>query len=304
MKSFFACFLLLSLLTINAFQVSAQELKCVVKINTPKLQSTDPKVFQTLQKSIFEFMNNRKWTDDVFDIQEKIECNLLINVTEELGGDKYKLQVTLQSSRPVHNSSYTTTLINFSDKDWNINYVEYAPLDFEDNKFTSNLTSILAFYAYMIIAVDYDTFSPKGGSVYYDKAKNIVNIMQNLEEDGWKAFEKNLKNRYWLNENITNTKYENFRTIFYNYHRLGLDVMYTDEKGGRAVIFACIKQLEKLYDENPNSVWLSVFFASKAEEMASIFAGGTSQEKQTTYQILTKCDPLNAQRYKKIQGGN
>lgn len=297
---------LFTLLLIVAFAMpaAAQELKCVVKINTPKLQNTDPRVFQTLQKAIFEFMNNRKWTDDVFDVQEKIECNLLINVTEELGNDKYKLQVTLQSSRPVHNSSYTTTLINFSDKDWNIQYVEYQPLDFDDSKYSSNLTSILAYYAYMIIGVDYDTFSPKGGTPYYDKAKNIVNIMQNLEEDGWKAFEKNLKNRYWLNENILNARYENLRTVLYNYHRLGLDLMYTDEKGGRAMILTCIKQIEKIYDDNPNSVWLSVFFAAKSDELANIFAGGTPQEKQQAYQILTKCDPLNAQRYKKITGGH
>jgi hypothetical protein len=296
------CLLLIILSSWFALNTQAQELKCMVKVNTPKLQTTDPRVFQTLQKSVFEFMNNRKWTDDAYEVTEKIECSMLITVTEELGSDNFKLQVTIQSSRPVHNSSYTTTLFNFSDKDWKVNYVEYQPLEYEDNKYISNLTSMLAFYAYMVIGLDYDSFSAKGGQAYFDKAKNIVNIMQNVDEDGWKPFEKNLKNRYWINENIINQRFESFRMLMYNYHRLGLDMMYTNEAMGRATILNCLKQLEKMYEDSPNAVWIGIFFASKSDELANIFAGGTPQEKQQSYQILTRCDPMNSNRYKRITG--
>jgi hypothetical protein len=281
----------------------AQELKCVVKINTPKLQNADPRVFQTLQKAIFEFMNNKKWTTDLFENHEKIECNMLINVNEETGNDKYKLQVTIQSSRATFNSNYNTTLFNFADKDLEIQYVEYQPLEYTDNKYSSNLTSILAYYAYTIIGLDYDSFSPKGGTVYFEAAKNIVTQMQNQDEAGWKPFEKNLKNRYWLNENITGNTFASIHTIYYNYHRLGLDNMYNDANAGRAAILATLKLVEKIFEDNPNAIWLSVFFGAKADELTNIFMSGNPQEKQTAYALLNKCDPLNNKKYAKILSG-
>ncbi|MEY4877343.1 MAG: hypothetical protein RL708_2493 [Bacteroidota bacterium] len=278
----------------------AQELKCSVKINTPKLQNTDPKVFITLQKSMFEFFNNRKWTDDIFDNQEKIECNILINVTEEIGTDRFRFQLNVQSSRTIFNSSYSTTLFNWSDKDVIVQYVEYQPLDYADDKYTSNLTSIMAFYAYMMIGLDYDSYSLKGGSPYFDKAKNIATIMQNYDEEGWKPFEKNLKNRYWLADNITNARSESFRTLMYNYHRKGLDMMYQNADNGRAVISNAMKQVEKMYDENPNGVWLIAFFAAKSEELSNIFTQASPQEKIQMSILLNKCDPVNGKKYQKI----
>jgi hypothetical protein len=280
--------------------VSAQELKCSVKINTPKLNSTDPKVFITLQKSLFEFFNNRKWTDDIFDNQEKIECNILINVTEEISSDKFRFQLSVQSSRAIFNSNYNSTILNWSDKDVVVTYVEYQPLDYADEKYTSNLTSIMAYYAYLVIGLDYDTHSLKGGSTYYDKAKSIVTMMQNYEEDGWKPFEKNLKNRYWLIDNITNARSDNFRTVLYNYHRKGLDNMYQNADNGRGAITNALKLIEKLYDENPNGVWLIAFFAAKSEELSNIYTQGSPQEKMQMSMLLNKCDPVNGKKYQKI----
>ena len=296
----FAVFLVYNLTITICNSTFAQELKCSVKINTPKLQSTDPKVFQTLQKAIFEFYNNRKWTEDVFDVTEKIEFNIIINVTEELGSDKYRLQMNIQSSRPVFNSSYNSTLFNWSDKDFVVQYVEYQPLDYADDRYASNLTSVLAFYAYMVIGLDYDSFSPKGGSPYFDKAKTIVTLMQNYDEDGWKPFEKNLKNRYWLSENITSSKNDIFHTILYNYHRNGMDAMYQNADNARSAIVSSLKQIEKMYEENPNGVWLVAFFAAKADELANIFSDGSPQEKQQMSVLLNRCDPSNAKKYAKI----
>jgi hypothetical protein len=303
MKIISRVFVLIFLFTIqhSLFTAAfAQELKCSVKINTPKLQSTDPKVFQTLQKAIFEFYNNRKWTEDVFETNEKIEFNIIINLTEELGSDKFRLQMNIQSSRPVFNSSYNSTLFNWSDKDMVVQYVEYQPLDYADDRYTSNLTSVLAFYAYMVIGLDYDSFSPKGGSPYFDKAKTIVTMMQNYDEDGWKPFEKNLKNRYWLSENITSSKNDIFHTILFNYHRNGMDAMYQNADNARSAIISSLKQIEKMYEENPNGVWLVAFFAAKADELANIFSEASPQEKQQISILLNRCDPANAKKYSKI----
>jgi hypothetical protein len=200
----------------------------------------------------------------------------------------------------VFNTNYSTTLFNWSDKDVVVNYVEYQPLDYADEKYTSNLTSIMAFYAYIIIGLDYDSYSLKGGSTYYDKAKSIVTMMQNYEEDGWKPFEKNLKNRYWLADNITNARSENYRNVLYNYHRKGLDNMYQNADNGRAVITNAMKLIEKMYDENPNGVWLIAFFAAKSEELSNLYTQGSPQEKMQMSILLNKCDPVNGKKYQKI----
>ena len=305
MKFFIKLLFVFSIFTIphSLFTAAfAQEIKCSVKINTPKLQSTDPKIFQTLQKAIFEFFNNRKWTEDVFDVNEKIECNIILNVTDELGSDKYRMQLNVQSSRQVFNSSYNTTLLNWADKDFVVTYVEYQPLDFADERYTSNLTSILAFYAYTIVGLDYDSFSPKGGAAYFDKAKSIVTQLQNYDEEGWKPFEKNLKNRYWLSENLSNNRYDIFHTVLYNYHRNGLDVMYQNSDNARAAIVTSMKSIEKMYEENPNGVLLVAFFAAKSDELANIFKEGTPQEKMLMSTLLNRCDPANSKKYAKILG--
>ncbi|HUM46644.1 MAG TPA: DUF4835 family protein, partial [Chitinophagales bacterium] len=227
-------FFLLTLLCI-AVTGYAQELNCTVKVITAQLQTADPKIFQTLQKSIYEFMNNRKWTNDNFSTNERIECSILINITQEISSDKFGAQITIQSNRPVFSSGYNSTVLKWADKDFQFQYAEYQPLEFNENTYLSSLTSVLAYYAYTIIGFDYDSFSPSGGTVYYQKAQNIVNAAQSTSEPGWKSYES-IRNRYWLINNLLNTKFENVRIAMYKYHREGLDKMFENPDQGRKAI--------------------------------------------------------------------
>lgn len=296
-------FILSCFLLIFGLQCFAQELKCTVQINAQKLQTTEARVFKTLESHAFEFMNNRKWTDDVFLNEEKIECSVFINITEELGTDKFRAQVSIQSSRPAFNSAYNTVLLNFADKDWVFNYVEYQPLDFNENAYISNLTSMLAFYAYIIIGLDYDSYSLKGGTPYFVKAQSVVNnVPSNLSSEdapGWKPFDSN-RNRYWLVENLLSSKYEPIREAYYQYHIQGLDVMSEDIKSGRQVILNTLKNVEKVASDYPNSMLLKVFFDAKSEELISIFSDASPTEKSTAVQLLYKSDPGNSSKYAKI----
>lgn len=295
---FKVCFL------IFLFQPSfSQELKCTVEVIAQKLQTTDPKVFKTLRTSIYEFMNNRKWSNDVFRTEEKIECSLFINVTEETSVNVFRAQVNIQSSRPVFNSDYNTVLLNYADRDWVFEYTEYQPLEFNDNAFTSNLTSLLAFYAYIFIGLDYDSYSYNGGTLYYQKAQTVVNtVPANFGSDvapGWKPFESN-KNRYWLVDDLLNTRYSPMRESLYQYHRQGLDVMYENAANGRQVVLNCLSKVGEVAEEYPNAMIVKLFFTAKSEELINIFAGASPNEKANALQFLYKADPANSNNYAKI----
>jgi len=297
--------LIASLLLVMAHAIStqAQELNCQVQVITPKLQTADPKIFKTLETSIYDFMNSRKWTSDIFEPEERIECSILINITEELSIDKFKAQVSIQSSRSVHNSSYNSVVINHVDKDWVFQYAEYQPLEFNENVFISNLTSMLAFYAYFIIGMDYDTYSLKGGTPYFTKAQAIVNsIPPNLGKDeapGWKPFDGN-RNRYWIVENLLKSRYEPFRSVAYKYHLQGLDMMYENPKVARQVITSALKTLKEPVEENPNAMIVQLFFNAKAEELVNIYSGASPPEKAAIVQLLNQLDPTNKQKYQQI----
>ncbi len=282
-----------------SFPLLAQELNCKVQIITPKLQLTDPAIFKTLETSINEFMNNRKWTDDVFQPFERIECQILITITDEISNDHFKAQVNIQSSRPVYNSDYKTVIFNYSDKDWEFRYSAYQPLEFNENAHLSNLTSLLAFYAYVIIGMDYDSFSPLGGTPYFLKAQTIVNNAQNVPERGWKAYD-GTRNRYWLIENLTNTKYDMYRQAFYKYHLKGLDHMYDNRSSATKVILECLKDLEKVYDRYPNIMILQLFFNAKADELVDILRGAPQTDKIRAVNLLTKLDAANTARYREV----
>lgn len=296
-------YLLLFLIQFLSLQAVSQELNCTVKINTQRLQITEARVFQTLENHVYEFLNNRKWTDDVFKNEERIECSIFINVTEELSSDKFRAQVNVQSSRPTFHSSYNTVLFNYADKDWVFNYTEFQPLDFNENAFITNLTSMLAFYAYVIIGMDYDSYSLKGGTPYFVKAQSIINnVPSNLGSEnapGWKPFEGN-RNRYWLIENLLNSRFDPLRSAYYQYHLQGMDVMYENIKSGRQVILSTLKNLEQLATEFPNSMLLKVFFDAKSEEIINIFSQASPSEKSTAVQLLYKTDPVNSSKYSKI----
>ncbi len=277
---------------------SAQELNCSVQVITPQLQNAERTIFDNMQKTITEFMNNRKWTSDTYSQSERIECSFLITITKELGADKYQAQATIQSNRPVFNSGYNSTLFNWVDKDWTIEYAQYQTLDFNENAVTSELSSLLAYYAYIVIGLDYDSFSPKGGTPYFAKAQNIVNLNSNAVTKGWKGTE--LRNKYWLVENLMNTKYDNGRTAIYKYHRDGMDKMYEDIENGRKSILTAFSLLDKMNQDNPNSMFIQLFFTAKVDEIVNIFSQAPPIEKTQAINLVSKMDVANSSKYQKI----
>ncbi len=282
--------------------LQAQELNCTVSVISPAIQNTEKRIFETLQNDLREFMNSTAWTSDVFAIEERIECSILITITEKISGDKFKATMQIQSSRPAYMTSYNTVMLNVNDQDFVFNYVESQPIQFQENQHINNLSSVMAFYAYMIIGSDYDSFSPKGGEPYFQKALQIVNNAQGEGERGWKAFE-GTKNRYWLIENMLNARYEGFREMIYKYHRQGLDLMQSDLESGRRAITECIEPLKKLRLDQPNSYLLTVFFTAKVDEFINIFKEAFPDVKTKVANDLMQADPANANKYQTIIKG-
>jgi len=281
--------------------IFGQELRCNVQVNSSQIQGTNKQVFQTLQNAIYEFMNNTNWTKHVFSNEERIDCNILINVQDH-SGDEFKGSIQIQSRRPVFNSSYNSTIMNFKDDDVKFNYVEFEPLEFSISENRSNLTSLLAYYAYIIIGLDYDTFSLLGGTEYFQNAEKIVTNSTNVPEKGWKAFESR-KNRYWLVENILNDRYKGLREFLYRYHRLGLDVMESKEVKGREEIAATLNLLQKIYRQKPDPYlfYYDLVMDSKADELVNVFSESFMAEADRVYKILVEIDPTRSDKYKKIK---
>ena len=294
--------ILLVLWWLSSVRTSAQELNCQVSINHSQVQTQDIRIFQTLQKAIYEFMNNRRWTDRVFKTEERIECSIFITVKKK-EGDIFQASIQVQSRRPVFNSAYNSTLLNHIDKDFNFEYTEYAPLDFQLSSYTSNLTSVLAFYAYIIIGMDFDTFGDHGGTPYFNKAQQIVNNAQNARETGWKSFESQ-KNRYWLIENLLNGSYDDLRTFMYRYHRLGLDLMYDKQSKARAEILNDLQLLTKVYRARPGLYVLNILMEAKRDEFIGIFSEAPPNEKARARNFLMEIDPAHGADYQKmVKGG-
>lgn len=281
----------------------SQELNCSVQILSPQLQNTaDKKIFQTLQQSIFEFMNNRKWTNDVFQQDERIECSIVITISEK-SNDAYKGTIQVQARRPVYKSSYNSLLVNILDKNFTFKYVEYQPMEFVENTFTSNLTSVLAFYAYVIIGTDYDSYSQDGGTPYFQKAQTVVSNAQSTSDVGWKSTEDD-RNRYWIVENILNATFKPLRECTYKYHKNGFDAMAEDLISGRAATLSSLELLKKVYDSKPNSYSLQIFFLAKADEIVNLFTPAEPAEKNKVIALLNEIDPANTTKYNKINQSN
>ena len=295
-----AILIFFSVLTLHSF---AQELNCSVQILSPTIQgTTEKKILETLKQDIFQFMNSRKWTNDVFKTEERIECNLIIDVSAK-DNDRYTASIQLQLNRPVFNSSYKSLVFNYKDNDFAFNYVEFQPLEFNETSNSNNLTSILAYYAYMMIGLDYDTYSLEGGTPYFQKCQTIVANSQSSPEKGWKAFE-NQKNRYWLVENVMSASFKNLRECNYKYHRLGFDMMAKDVAGGRATVLEALQLTQKVFQEKPGTINLQMFFVAKFEEIVSLFSGGLPEEKSKVVTLCTKVDAGHANQYAKILGSN
>lgn len=297
--------LLLITLLISSFAIklNAQELNCQVQVLSQQIAGTDKSAFESLQTAIYEFMNNRKWTNESFKLEERIDVSILINLTDRISTDEYKGTIQVQSRRPSFKTSYNSVLLNYNDNDFQIKYVENQPLEFIDNTFISNLTAVLGFYAYMVIGLDYDSFSLNGGTPYLQRALSIVNTAQDAKEPGWKAFEGN-KNRYWMINNYMDASFVPLRECYYNYHRKGLDVMVDNKEGGRAAIAESIESLKKVHAVKPLSFSTQLFFNAKSDEIINIFSGAFTDEKSKVVNILNEIDPTNSNKYMKINQSN
>jgi hypothetical protein len=283
-------------------RLEAQELNCQVQVNYSQVQGTVLKqVSEQIQKSVFEFMNNTRWGKDPFLPHEKIDCSIFIQLEEMPETDYYKGKIQVQARRPVFGSSYFSTTFNFEDPDFAFKYQQFQQLDFNLNVFQSNLTSVLAFYAYLILAVDYDTFSLLGGTEYWQKAQIIVQNAQNAAEEGWRANDKNVRNRYWIAENALQPLFEGIRKCMYYYHRKGLDKMSENVEEGRAEILKALELLKPVYQARPASFPMQLFFNAKRDEIINIFKGATPEEKNKVLELLMLVDPSNTNRYMKIQ---
>jgi len=278
----------------------AQELEVNVTINTPKLQTADPKVFESLQSSLREFMNNQKWTSEVFEQEERIKMDFVMTITKELSSNTFEAELSLQSIRPVFGSTYMTPLFKHLDKDVVFTYEQFQPLEFSQTTYLSNLTSILGYYAYVCIGMDFDSFSPFGGEAYFQTAQDIVNrIPPNVAASvsGWRSVENN-RNRYWLIENILSPKVRPFRQAIYDYHRQGLDIMHEDPIAGRAVMSQAIETLKGVSKSYLNSMVLQVFANTKSDEIIEIYKAAGSQEKTAVINAMGIVDPPKASEYR------
>ncbi|GAC1311771.1 MAG: DUF4835 family protein [Mucilaginibacter sp.] len=293
----FGLYILLSCLCAIA---AAQDLNARVQIVSPKIQSTNKRVFQTLETAMKDFLNGRKWSADAILPQERIDCNFVLNITAWDGSSNFSGELQVQSSRPVFNSSYTSTLININDKDIDFTYTEGQTIDYTDQNYQSNLSSIMAFYAYIIVGMDYDTFSRYGGSQYFLAAQKVATNAQTGGSKGWKAFDGTI-NRYWLSENLTNTLYQPLRSIVYDYHRQGLDVMADNPGKGRKVISALLPLLAQVDRQRLGAMYPLVFFTAKSDELVSIFNKAASQERLQAMNILSQVDPANGLKYQALQ---
>ncbi len=296
MKRISVLFVLVFLLAVNIF---AQELRCNVTVSSQRIQGSNKNLFRTMQSDIYEFMNNRKWTDHVYSYDEKIKCNILIRLDEQISVDEFRGTIQVQLTRPVFNSSYETTILNIKDNDFRCKYVEFQPLEFNETSNRDNLTNVLAYYAYVILGFDYDTFSLEGGTPFFEKAQAIVNNSQNAREKGWKSFESE-RNRYWLLENIMNKSYSDYRKCLYEYHREGLDIMAEKAEEGRANIAQSLKYIQKVFRRRPSTYILQMFFDSKSNELVKIFSKSYPDERNRVLAILNEVDPSNGSKYEKI----
>lgn len=296
MKNWF----LLFLAGLFASTLQAQELKVKVTVNTPKLQTADPAVFQTLKQAIEEFMNNQKWTSDVYDEEERINLEMVITISKELSSNTFEAELSLQSIRPVFNSNYETPLFKHLDKDVVFTYEQFQPLDYSQTNYLNNLTSVLAFYSYIVLGMDYDSFSPFGGEPYFQAALDIVNrIPPQVASSvpGWRSSE-NTRNRYWLVENLLSPKVRPFRQMIYDYHRQGLDTMGDDSNVARAIMTQGLESLEGVNRTYPNSLILQVFVNTKSDEIIEIYKGGAPAEKNTVTRTMERIDPTHASQYR------
>lgn len=283
--------------------IHAQELNCTVTVNSDQIQGTNKEMFNTLKQSIEEFVNTLRWTNMTFQDKERIECSMLL-VVKSIQDGIFNCEFTCQSRRPVYGTSYSTPTLNFKDNNFVFTYQEYDRLDYQQTTFTTNLTALLAYYCYLIIGYDMDSFSKLGGTPCFQACEQIVTAAQsasldNSESAGWKAFESN-RNRYALINNLMDEAFKKYRTFYYDYHRHGLDEMVNNVANGRARIAKDINVLKEAYNARPATYVINAFLDAKAEELVNLFKQGTSEEKKMVYELLMDIDPTRQSTYDEI----
>ena len=294
---------ILGLLFCALLPLSAQEINCTVTINSDQIEGSNKQVYATLKTGIEEYINQNRWTNMTYAEHEKIECSILI-VVKSVTDNMYTCEMTLQSRRPVYGSTYTTPLLNIMDKSFNFTYQEFDRLDYQQNQFTTNLTAMLAYYCYLIIGHDQDSFQRLGGTPFFQACEEIANVcqsasMDNSELKGWLAFDSN-RNRYALINNLLDEAFKKYRNYYYEYHRLGLDEMSGNVTNGRARIAEGLPVLKEVYRARPATYVVNTFLDAKCEELVDIFKKGTDKEKKSAYEILTDIDPTRVSTYDKI----
>jgi hypothetical protein len=292
-------FIAVSLAT--ATPMVAQELNCTVELNTDQIEGTNTQVFETLKSAINDYMNTTVFTNAQFSANEKIECRLYFTI-KEYSDDTFKGDLQVQSSRPVYNSSYTTTLINFKDSKIDFTYRENDPLVYSINSMESQITAILNYYAFLILAVDFDSFAPRGGEEYFERLKQIVQMAQSSGENGWKAFE-DTKNRTAVLSSFTDNTTVGIRDLMYQYHRRGLDEMATSPDKGRAAITESLDAIKTIYANAPMSVALSMFKDAKFDELVNVYSKAPAEERQKVYNLLQPIYPTEQTRLEQIKNG-
>lgn len=284
---------------------NAQELRARINVVSNRVSgSVDKKAFQTLQTALNNFINNRKWTNENYSTEEKIDCSFLLNLESTNDANVYKASLTIQSARPVFNSSYLSPVINFQDNEITFKYAEFQQLEFNENRvagtdpLVGNLTAVIAYYINIVLGLDYDSFSPRGGDIYFQKAQNIVNnAPEGRNISGWKAFD-GTRNRYWLVENLRNSRYTLIHDAFYSFYRTGMDKLYEDELNARNHILNVLSLLNNFNNDNPNTMILQFFFQGKSQELIKIFSKASPPEKSKALEYLQKLDISNASKYK------
>jgi hypothetical protein len=299
-------FLMLFLVSLPGI-IHAQELNCNIQISAQRIQGSNRQVFESMQKDLFEFMNNTVWTNHVYDYSERIDCNILINLTDQLSADEFKGTIQIQLSRPVFNTTYNSTMLNFIDNSFQFKYVEFQPLEFDPNTYRSSLVSVLAYYTYMVLGFDYDSFAPMGGTEFFQMAEKIVTTAQNAPEPGWKPYDGSRnRNRYWLVKNVLNKEYEGVRQFIYEYNINGLDKMESKIAEARTSMVESLKLIQDVYRKKPDPFMylVQVVMDAKSDELINIFSAAFPEEKSRVIEILTEIDAANKAKYEKINTAN
>lgn len=287
----------LFLLVTGALQ--AQELNCRVIVNALQVQTTERAIFTDMETDFAQFLNTTKWTSDTFEPEEVIDCNIIITISDMPSVGIFNASIQVLSSRPVYGSSYETVVLNFADRDWNFEYVQSQPLQFNENVFSNNITSLLAYYAYVILGYDYDSFSELGGKPYFQQAFQIVNNAQQSGYAGWDQF-NSIRNRYWLIENLQDPQLEPMRKAFYDYHLKGLDIMQEDREKAEKNIISCLSAIQKANRTRPRSILMISFMDAKASEMIQLFSQSSLPIRRQAFNLLNNLDPSRSDEYKAL----